>query len=460
MQGLLVHRYHQSHYAVLLFGIEDGRRAQRFVARWLAHTPHGAQDPLRLAGPVLNFGFTWLGLRVLLADHVALDTETGRLELDFGFTDQTPHHPAVREQLGFIGASAPELWWDGRFGSDAIHMAVYAAFDDDGQAARTLSDLRQSAKTSGLIELRLNAFSNGALSGRRPDGGVLHFGYRDGVTAPVVDWDDGKVQGTTNFREFVMGYPSPGYKVSPQSAGPWQDFARDGSFACLAWIHQDVAAFNRFLDNNAAASDGIVSPQHRRDWLAAKMMGRWPDGSPLARHPTAPPATADLDDHFGFADDPNGVRCPLSAHIRIVNARDDELTFPNRSRFPNGPPKFIRRGFSYGPPFEGISDDGIERGIVGTFLCARVNEQFYTVLRWMQRTGFAEHFHRKPYSELMQDALFGNRSKSGADTSFPIRRENHEADNLKLSSFINFRGVSVLLVPSMSSLGVLSAGTA
>ena len=34
----------------------------------------------------------------------------------------------------------------------------------------------------------------------------------------------------------------------------------------------------------------------------------------------------DLAYDFGFRDDRAGIRCPLSAHIRVANARDQELT--------------------------------------------------------------------------------------------------------------------------------------
>ena len=73
------------------------------------------------------------------------------------------------------------------------------------------------------------------------------------------------------------------------------------------------------------------------------------------------------------------------SYPEIVNSRDQGLTFPNRVRFPGGPggvvPRLIRRGFSYGEPLQTVEDDLQDRGLVGFFFRARVNEQFYTILR-------------------------------------------------------------------------------
>lgn len=455
VQGMVAYRYEQPHYAVLLFKLSDPAGARAFIRAHLPKVPRASQDPRTLAGPVLNFAFTWAGLKTLLADDPELDLAAGRLQFDFAFTDQTPDHAAVRDQLGFIHESMPENWWDKRFTSSEIHMALYAAFDKD-VVETPLAEIRAAAAQAGMHELKVSNFPNGALGGHAPAGGILHFGYRDGITSPTIDWHDTRAAETVNFREFFMGYPSEDYPVSPQSPGPWREFARDGSFACLAWIHQDVATFNRFLDSNAALAPDEVTADLKRDWVAAKLMGRWPDGSPLVRHPHRPPATPDFDDGFGYGGDRDGVGCPLSAHIRVVNVRDQELTFPNQSRFPSGPPRFVRRGFTYGSTLAGPDDDGADRGVIGTFICARINEQFYTALRWMQKTEFCEDHFRKPHTGTMQDGLFGNRRKPQADTTFPIPIGNNEAVSAQLADFIAYKGVAVFFLPSLAGLARLT----
>ena len=351
--------------------------------------------------------------------------------------------------MGFRGTSAPSHWWQGRFTNARIHLAVHACFADAAEVATGLAELRAAATAAELSELNLPAFPDGVLQGARPADGVLHFGYRDGITTPDIDWADTGA-GKIDCREILLGYPNADYPQAPFHPGPWRELVRDGSYACLAWIHQDVAGFNRLLEEKAS---GLPLPAGTdgREWLAARLMGRWRDGSPVVRWRMAPPAAADLDDRFGFADDPTGAGCPLNAHIRIVNPRDEPLTFPNQSRFPNGPPRFVRRGFTYGAPLAGTVDDGQERGIVGLFFCARLNEQFYTVLRWMQATTFAEGFGEGAHSKRMQDALFGLSAMPGADTRLLLGPDAAGAV-MSLRDLITYRGVTCLLMPGMMAL--------
>ncbi|PSS59703.1 hypothetical protein C6558_36615 [Ensifer sp. NM-2] len=456
VQGIVQHRFVQRHSAVLLFSIREVLGAKRFLATWKHRVPSADTALADLKAPLISFGLTWRGLTILLENAPSLDPSVGRIELDLGFTERTPDHPGLRDQLGFTGSSSPELWWNRQFANSDIHLAVFASCDSESQMAEALSAVRADADKLSLTELKLGTFASAAMSGERPEGGVLHFGFRDGITSPTIDWSDTKTAGGVDFREFVMGYPSDSYKVAPIKPGPWRELATDATFACVAWIHQDVAAFNRFLVDNAALGNGTAPAGLEKEWLAAKMMGRWPDGSSVVRHPEAPPNQTDVDNSFDFSDDPTGIRCPLTAHIRVVNPRGDKLTFPNISRFPGGPPRFIRRGFTYGSTLEGTNDDGAERGLVGIFMCARINEQFYTALRWINQTSFSEALHRKPYTETMQDALFGSRSKPKVDTRLVIPGKSESVVTANLPSFITFRGVCNFLLPGLKSLTTLA----
>lgn len=457
VQGMVVHRYDHPLTTVLLFTILDAAKVKGFLRKWRHLIPLGATEKTGLKGPLLSIGLTWNGLSLLVDNDPALDPVTGGTQLDFAFTDRTPEHPGMSEQLGFLGPSAPENWWDQHFKNADIHLALFALFDDQAQQNIVLEDIRTSAALADLKELKLTAFEDGAMNGQRPAGGFLHFGYRDGVTSPTVDWNDERKPGSVDFREFITGYPSKTHPVGPVTPGPWREFAKDASYACLAWIHQDVAAFNRFLATNVELARGKTTPGQESAWVAARMMGRWPDGSSIVRHSKVQPNTPDFDNSFSFKDDPEGVRCPLTAHIRVVNPRDDELTFPNASRFPAGPPKFIRRGFSYGPTLDATVDDGKQRGLVGIFMCARVNEQFYTALRWINQTGFTEPLHRQPYTEFMQDALFGSRTKPRADTRFFVTHDDGTVSQTALPDFIVYRGVCNFMLPGMATLDRLAA---
>ena len=222
-----------------------------------------------------------------------------------------------------------------------------------------------------------------------------------------------------------------------------------------------MAAFEAFLSRYAAVLAPSLSGVDAKEWLAARLLGRWRDGTPLARHPDLPPAVPDVEDNsFGYADDPVGTRCPLDAHIRVVYSRDQPLSFANASRFPNGPPRLIRRGFTYGEPLASAEDDGRDRGLFGLFLCARVNEQFYTVLRWMQQTGFSDVFDRAKPGRAGQDRLTGSRLPGGEnrmpDTNI-LATVAGQSTSISLQPFIRYKGVAVLFVPSIAALRELAA---
>lgn len=57
-----------------------------------------------------------------------------------------------------------------------------------------------------------------------------------------------------------------------------ETLGRNGSYAAFRKLHQDVAAFRRYL------SQAATSPEDE-ELLAAKMMGRWRSGAPLALSP-------------------------------------------------------------------------------------------------------------------------------------------------------------------------------
>jgi deferrochelatase/peroxidase EfeB len=115
-------------------------------------------------------------------------------------------------------------------------------------------------------------------------------------------------------------------------------------------LEQDCDRFRDFLKEASTMLRGYPSApsddgdRQGQDWLAAKLVGRWKDGTSLVRFPNSPgtsggrSARPDNDFLYG-ADDPDGRRCPLGAHIRRMNPRDsfpphseDQLKISNRHR--------------------------------------------------------------------------------------------------------------------------------
>ncbi|MBN9671854.1 hypothetical protein [Roseibium aggregatum] len=471
VQSLFIARYRHKFRVVLLFRIDDPATAQGFLQRWAANVNGGlspagsyAADVEAQLDPVCHFAFNWPGISLLLKERAAtaqgLDPDEVGTNLEQFFTeeDHAPNSNSVVASLDMKGMNAPENWWTAGADQSAFHIAMLCYFADAAQKFQGLGKIRADAEASGLEEWQFPDFDDKALSGEVPAGGILHFGFRDGISKVDIDWEETGTPGKSDFRELLLGYPSSDYRISPVDPGPWNDFVRDGTYLNLAWLYQDVAAFNRFLRDHRNVTAPLSGQADPEEWLAAKMMGRWRDGSALALHPERMPEPWDPSNNFGYRSDPEGERTPLHSHIRVCNPRDQGLTHVNDRRFPKGPPRLIRRGFSYGPPLEGTEDDGKDRGLVGLFACARINEQFYSVVRWIQKTDFSDHFDTIRRGRKRQDMMFGFRGKRQAEatTYIPAGSAGAAPLELPLKDFIRYKGIAVFFAPSVKSLKYLS----
>ena len=225
--------------------------------------------------------------------------------------------------------------------------------------------------------------------------------------------------------------------------------ACDGSYAAFRVMYQDVAGFNGFLADNARRLAGPLrlNEAEAEEWLAAKMLGRWRDGRPLVLAPTrdAPPVRPE--DDFRYAGDPDGRRCPFSAHIRIVNPR------PARRSGARAGAALLRRGMPYGKELEGTADDGVDRGLIGLFLCSSLGDQFEKLMDWINRNDFSGVF-----TDLRaQDPLLGNRDLPLASTDFLIPTSGGLLTATGLKTFVRTRGTAYFLFPGIQALRQLSA---
>ena len=450
VQSIIVSRPPESRVAivVLSFGQTAELSGIRAFLRWvLDRCPSAATDAPR-GELVLHPSMTWSGITKLVAGLDGLDVATGESQLEPQFCNPMPLSPA---SLGFVGSSAPEKWWDGGWTSPDVDMIVQVFATDDAALDQGLEDLRSEARGGGVSELLLDSFARGAMRGYLPRGGVLHFGYRDGISSPDVDWI-GENPDRVNYREILLGYPNGDYAVCPTQPGEWQDFVRDASIGCVMWIEQHVHAFERFLEESATRVEGLAPPGLEKEWIASRLLGRWRDGTPVMVSPDAPGAVGEPDlDKFDFERDPDGGTCPLAAHIRVVHPRTDKLSAAVRAKFPKGPPRLIRRGFTYGDPATGTTEDGVGRGLVGIFYGARLNEQHRSLLRWMQETTFNDRFSRPPLSKSMQDGLCGIRTKLKVDNRYPLSSGGRDVE-IGLSDFITYRGTLHAMTLSLPSL--------
>ena len=215
-------------------------------------------------------------------------------------------------------------------------------------------------------------------------GGRDHFGFFDGIAQPAFAGagvaprpGDGQPDGAGGWREVATGEVLLGYvdEDGTQPVAPLAPFDRNGTFVVYRKLAMDVAAFRRFIASQDAYPGGP-------NLLAAKIVGRWPDGTPLAVSPERPDGAVSSDplriNDFGYEDDPGGLKCPLGAHIRRANPRDDPAFFNGRLTNRH---RIVRRGRAYGVPLapRAEEDDGVDRGLV--FICfqADIWRQFETI---------------------------------------------------------------------------------
>ena len=288
---------------------------------------------------------------------------------------------ARAELLGDVGPSAPSAWERG-LGTGDAHVLLTINAQTTGDHRRALDKMEAAMQDAGGVRI---VFQQDAelLEGARE-----HFGFADGFAQPAIAGateekaaGGGVLERSGRWRplaagEFILGHPDEDANVDRRRRLPPSPdgvLGRNATYMVWRKLHQDVALWRRTI---AAAAERYPYGDARK--LAAKVVGRWQDGTPLETNPHGPdpqfdPAAPGAND-FRYRDDLDGRRCPLGAHVRRSNPRDalghaSKLSFRHR---------MIRRGMPYGPPLpEGeMQDDGAERGLVFVSFQSSIFRQF------------------------------------------------------------------------------------
>jgi Dyp-type peroxidase family len=339
---------------------------------------------------------------------------------------------ARAEFLGDTGESNPEHW-EKPLGSADVHVVVTALSPDKENLERSLEGARKAYQ--GL---------HGITAIWRQDCHALPsekeaFGYKDGIGHPAIE---GSGIPSTNPNEaplkageFLLGYPDE-MSETPLIPQP-EILGRNGSYVVFRKLHQRVAAFRQYLKANSSNSG-------EEEWLAAKMMGRWRSGAPLAVCPLHdnPELGADPRRNNAFIfkdDDPIGYKTPCGSHIRRMNARDADVAGVVRIH------RMIRRGTSYGSPLpEGIlEDDGADRGLMFAFIGAHLGRQFeFVQSEWMNDGSFFG-------GDSTKDPVAGSNEVSG---TFDIPKRPIRVRLHGLSRFVVTRGGEYCFLPGLRAL--------
>ncbi len=376
----------------------------------------------------ITLAFTWRGLGALGVPEEALAT----------FPDEFREGmPARADILGDTGAGHPDNWVGGLAGDDLHAIAILFARTADEHRRCTAEHDRLVARCPGvrvLSYLDLNATPPF-------DYAHDHFGFRDRLSQPVMKGSGEEPTPGSGAPlepgEFILGYPD---EAGPPRGLPQPEvLSRNGSYMAYRRLREHVGAFRNYLREHADTPDG-------QELLAAKLMGRWRSGAPLALAPERddPQLGADplRNNDFDYAEtDPHGYAVPLGAHVRRLNPRG---TAANMNRH-----RMIRRGATYGPALpEDASEDGADRGIAAFIICASLVRQFeFAQNVWINDKTFHELGNER-------DPICGAQDGS---LQFTIPERPIRKVLANLPAFTTLRGGAYFFLPGIGALRYLAS---
>jgi hypothetical protein len=376
--GILSSPTDTTHGALVLLRVTNAAHALDALAHWPVCTEADAGQPLRIR---LHVALTLAGLKALQLPATLLN----RLPQEF-----IEGMDARAGVLGDLYSQHPDRWQPPpvrgtaatpapRIALSAVHVVVQlrGAFGAGSRSVPPgqvhpglIPDIdRLQAPGTGLKVLAVEAMQRNTTG----SGGALpkdHFGFQDGFSQPVLAagapaarWSDTVAPG-----ELLLGHPNDrGDARVPATPDALLD---NGSFLVVRKLAQQVDRLDQLLDVQAQALQalhGTDAPDAAT--LRTLMMGRAPDGTPLA----SPPAPADRPNDFNYAASdsplPTERLCPFQSHVRRANPRTPAPT--------GAPiPRIARRGMSY-------TDASGERGLFFMAYNASIAEQFEVIQRWI-----------------------------------------------------------------------------
>ena len=400
--------------------IDDAKAGRELMERASRVVTSAANPTSPLADTWVSVALTYHGLRALGVPQNCLDS----------FAWEFRQGMAARaKDLGDTGESSPENW-ERPLGTTDVHVVFVAVAPDKEKLDVVLDRARQAYQGMSGIEAIWRQDCHALPNEKEP------FGFRDGISHPAIEGSG--VPGTNPSErplkagEFVLGYTDEMggvQRTEPELLG------RNGTYVAFRKLHQRVAEFRRFLKANS------TSPEDE-ELLAAKMMGRWRSGAPLALCPfhDDPELGADPrrnNDFLYEADDPAGFKTPGGSHIRRTNPRDASIAGLARIH------RMIRRGTAYGSllPEGVLEDDGADRGIMFAFVGAHPGRQFeFVQSQWINDGVFIGTGNDK-------DPIIGS-----PEVNFTVPRRPVRKRLQGLPQFVVTRGGEYCFMPGLRAL--------
>jgi Dyp-type peroxidase family len=449
IQGDILRAYGNSYpYTTYVFvGVGDPEHGRAWLGAIFDKVTTAARWPSAEGlETTLNVAFTHSGL-------VALGVPPQVIE---SFSKEFRQGMAARSlELGDVGDSDPGRW-TGDLGTGAAHVLVTINARDADAMRGAMADLRAGLQDAG--DLRVVHEEPAQLLGSARE----HFGFADGFSQPAIEGvNPEKARGggvpdekggwrPLALGEFILGYDDEETRVDRRRrlpSAPVGALGRSGTYVVWRKLFQDVALFRRTLREAARNYE-----RGNEDELAAKIVGRWRNGTPLAVSPDVEQpgfdAAAEGANDFRYADDVDGRRCPLGSHIRRSNPRD-ALGFGGKLSYRH---RMIRRGMPYGPPLEDEDEQPPrDRGLIFVCFNASISRQFESVQRqWLNH---GNTFHLAHDTDFLLGGSAEEKGKMTVQGDPPFFLAPR-------GPFVTTRGGEYLFAPGMTGLAAVADGVA
>lgn len=435
------------------------------------------------AGRAMTVAFGPGGLRQLGLEEGVEDDPLETFPIAFRHGMGNPERKRILDDRG----DAADEWEWGSL-KKPVDLVIVCYAEEPGKLQTEIAAVKRKTNAAGMkvvaeLPLAVNRgptntktkSSNAATGDDRSERGPAyeHFGFADGISQPIVRGTTRASRGAAPMHlvapgEFLFGYrdehgfypASPSVSASrdrtailsqvrrsrlvPGLPPPPRDFGRNGSFLVIRQFEQHVDVFNDYCKKAAAsAASQTGNPAITQDWVAAKMLGRWQNGSSLVRNPDHPGRV--IDNNFASgAEDPQGHRCPLGSHIRRSNPRDSlgedrdtQINIGKRHRI-------LRVGRTY------EKQDGkngkVEKGLLFMCLNADIERQYEFIQQtWVSSSSFQGLVGEK-------DPTIGSRDGDG---TFTIPSWEKVTTLRDMPQFVTTKGGGYFFMPSRSALRYL-----
>jgi Dyp-type peroxidase family len=418
---------------------------------------------------VLNIALTASGLARLGVGQEELCLFSAEFREGMAPQATTKGAPSRRSNiLGDIGVNSPLHWRWGGWSANGRIDGMLLLYAGSGASLQRLVQW-EVEQMKGIDLLSSDSGHRSlVLEGRIYEDRREHFGFKDGISQPIiVGTKEGDERRKISHREerislvrpgeFVLGYLNERHsRVSYALSGPhgpkggagaMRDLGRNGTYLVFRELEQNVCAFRRAMSRIALELKGDDSEENR-NWVAARFVGRMPDGEPLISASGHRSATKDRNDFLYYFEDPYGLACPLGAHIRRANPRDLLGPTPDAALRLSKMHRIIRRGRPYGKRASKSDQTQNERhGLLFICLNADIAGQFELIQHsWINNGRF----------NGLQGESDPVMHYPGEDRLLTIQRKPTSDGIVGLDQFVVVRGGAYFFLPGLTALRSLA----